>query len=70
MWGHMRKCHMLCVARAIGAHSDPFRMGIQKMQKVLLALEQPTAMRLGSWPQHQAYSLLKFPDTPDLDSAL
>lgn len=70
MWGHMKKCKMLCVARAIGAHSDPFRIGIQKMQKVLFALKQPTAMRSGAWPQCQAYSLrLKFLDAPDLDLA-
>lgn len=71
MWGRMKKCQMLCVARAIRAHSDPFRIEIQKMQKVLFTLEQPTAMRSGAWPQCQAYSLLlKCLDAPDLDLAL
>lgn len=70
MWGHMKKYQLLCVAGAIGAHSDPFRIGIQKMQKVLFAFEQPTAMRSGAWPQCQAYSLLlNFLYALDLDLA-
>lgn len=71
MWGHMKKYQMLCAARTIRAHSDPFRIGIQKMQKVLFALEQPTAMRSGARPQCRAYSfLLKFLDAPNLDLAV
>lgn len=71
MRGYMKKCQRLCVARAITAHSDPFRIQIQIMQKVLFALEQPTAMRSGAWPQCQAYSLLlKCLDAPYLYLAL
>lgn len=50
MCGHMKKCQMLCVARAIRPHSDPFKIGIQEMQKLLFTQEQPKAMRSGGWP--------------------
>lgn len=55
--GHMKKCQMLCVARTVRPHIDPFRIGIQEMQKLLLAQEQPKAMRSGGCPgaKHTAY---------------
>lgn len=37
--GHMKKCQMLCVAKAIRPHSDPLKIGTQEMQKLLFAQE-------------------------------
>lgn len=55
--GHMKKRQMLCVARTVTPHIDPFKIGIQEMQKLLLAQEQPKAMRSGGCPgvKHTAY---------------
>ena len=66
MCGHMKKCQMLCVARIVRPHIVPFKIGIQEMQKLLLAQEQPKAIRSGVWPgvKQTAYfhgpSCLKF----------
>lgn len=50
MCGHMQKCQMLCVARTVRSHIDPFKIGIQEMQKLLLTQELPKAIRSGVWP--------------------